>query len=168
MKALRLWASDFKQSHDSLQVNAFIPEGISFEISTPFVKQSIKRGVLTMTTDTQWAKLRTDVLENIKTLLDSWNGSAEEAVTLISENERNMDQLKKIEEQLREDEAFQYTSVEKQLLTVIIPKHQQMIAAIRSEKINLMNKMKQINQKNKVRDNYVSMQRASVFVDRGI
>lgn len=121
-----------------------------------------------MTTDTQWAKLRTDVLENIKTLLDSWNGSAEEAATLISENERNMDQLKKIEEQLREDEAFQYTSVEKQLLTVIIPKHQQMIAAIRSEKINLMNKMKQINQKNKVRDNYVSMQRASVFVDRGI
>ncbi|WP_238321761.1 hypothetical protein [Carnobacterium jeotgali] len=48
-----------------------------------------------MTTDTQWAKLRTDVLQNIKSLLDSWNGSAEEAVTLISENEQNMDQLKK-------------------------------------------------------------------------
>ncbi|MER2180329.1 MAG: flagellar cap protein, partial [Carnobacterium inhibens] len=69
-----------------------------------------------MTADTQWAKLRTDVLENIKSLLDSWNGSAEEAVTLISENEQNMYQLKKIEQQLSEDEAFQYTSVEKQLL----------------------------------------------------
>lgn len=121
-----------------------------------------------MTADTQWAKLRTDVLENIKSLLDSWNGSAEEAVTLISENEQNMYQLKKIEQQLSEDEAFQYTSVEKQLLTVIIPKQQQMIATIRGEKISLMNKMKQINQKNKVRDNYVSIQRASVFVDKGI
>ena len=121
-----------------------------------------------MTIDTQWAKLRTDVLENIKALLDSWNGSAEEAVTLITENEQNMDQLKKIELQLSEDEAFQYTSVEKQLLSVIIPQQQQMIATIRSEKINLMNKMKQLNQKNKIRDNYVSMQRASVFVDRGI
>lgn len=121
-----------------------------------------------MTTDTQWAKLRTDVLENIKALLDSWNGSAEEAVALISENEQNMDQLKKIEEQLNEDEAFQYTLVEKQLLSVIIPKQQQMIAVIRGEKSSLMNKMKQINQKNKVRDNYVSVQRAPVFVDRGI
>lgn len=121
-----------------------------------------------MTTDTQWAKLRTDVLQNIKSLLDSWNGSAEEAMTLISENEQNMDQLKKIEQQLSEDGAFQYTSVEKQLLTVIIPKQQQMIATIRREKTSLMNKMKQINKKNQVRDNYVSVKRAPVFVDKGI
>lgn len=121
-----------------------------------------------MTSDTQEATLRMDVLETIKILLDSWNGSAEEAVTLIAENEQNMDQLKKIEQRLSEDEAFQYTSVEKQLLTVIIPQQQKMIATIRSEKTNLMNKMKQINQKNKVRDNYVSVQRESVFVDRGI
>lgn len=139
-----------------------------FEQSTLFFKQPIKRGVLIMTSDTQEATLRMDVLETIKVLLDSWNGSAEEAVTLIAENEQNMDQLKKIEQQLSEDEAFQYTSVEKQLLTVIIPQQQQMIAAIRSEKTNLMNKMKQINQKNKVRENYVSVQRESVFVDRGI
>jgi len=121
-----------------------------------------------MANDTQRAILRMDVLEKIKTLLESWNGSAEEAVVLISENERNIYQLKKIEQQLSEEEAFQYTSSEKQLLTVIIPKQQQMMAVIRGEKLKLMNKMKQINQKNKVRDNYVSVKHASVFVDRGI
>lgn len=121
-----------------------------------------------MTNDTEWAKLRTDVLENIVVLMDSWNGSAEEAMEIISENQRNMDQLKAIEQKLSEDAAFQYTPAEKQLLTLIIPKHQQMMAAIREEKINLMHKMKQMNQKNKVRDNYVSVSRAPIFVDRGI
>lgn len=120
-----------------------------------------------MTNDTEWAKLRTDVLENIVVLMDSWNGSAEEAMEIISENQRNMDQLKAIEQKLSEDVAFQYTPAEKQLLTVIIPKQQQMMAAIRGEKTSLMNKMKQMNQKNKVRDNYVSVSRAPVFIDRG-
>ena len=121
-----------------------------------------------MTTDTEWAKLRTDVLENIVVLMDSWNGSAEEAMEIISENQRNMDQLKAIEQKLSEDAAFQYTAAEKQLLTVIIPKQQQLMAAIRGEKNNLMNKMKQINKKNQVRDNYISVKRAPVFLDKGI
>ncbi|WP_272944458.1 hypothetical protein [Carnobacterium jeotgali] len=43
-----------------------------------------------------------------------------------------------------------------------------MIATIRREKTSLMNKMKQINKKNQVRDNYVSVKRAPVFVDKGI
>ena len=121
-----------------------------------------------MTTDTKWAELRTNVLENIMSLMNSWNGSAEEAVTIIADNQHHMDQLKVIEQKLSEDEAFQYTSTERQLLTVIIPQQQQMMAAIRAEKNELMDKMRQINKKNQVRDNYVSVKRDSVFVDRGI
>lgn len=121
-----------------------------------------------MTTDTKWAELRTNVLENIMSLMNSWNGSAEEAVTIIADNQHHMDQLKVIEQKLSEDEAFQYTSTERQLLTVIIPQQQQMMAAIRTEKNELMDKMRQINKKNQVRDNYVLVKRDSVFVDRGI
>lgn len=121
-----------------------------------------------MTTDTKWTELRTNVLENIMSLMNSWNGSAEEAVTIIADNQHHMDQLKVIEQKLSEDEAFQYTSTERQLLTVIIPQQQQMMAVIRTEKNELMDKMRQINKKNQVRDNYVSVKRDSVFVDRGI
>lgn len=121
-----------------------------------------------MTTDTKWTELRTNVLENIMSLMNSWNGSAEEAVTIIADNQHHMDQLKVIEQKLSEDEAFQYTSTERQLLTVIIPQQQQMMAVIRTEKNELMDKMRQINKKNQIRDNYVSVKRDSVFVDRGI
>lgn len=125
-------------------------------------------GEFAMTTDAEWTQLRTDVLENIVVLMDSWNGTVEEAMDIVSENQRNMDQLKAIEQKLSEEAAFQYTPAEKQLLTVIIPKQQQLMAAIRGEKNNLMNKMKQINKKNQVRDNYVSVKRAPVFLDKGI
>ena len=125
-------------------------------------------GEFAMTTDAEWTQLRTDVLENIVVLMNSWNGTVEEAMGIVSENQRNMDQLKAIEQKLSEDAAFQYTPAEKQLLTVIIPKQQQLMAAIRGEKNNLMNKMKQINKKNQVRDNYVSVKRAPVFLDKGI
>lgn len=125
-------------------------------------------GEFAMENDAEWTQLRTDVLENIVVLMDSWNGTVEEAMDIVSENQRNMDQLKAIEQKLSEDAAFQYTAAEKQLLTVIIPKQQQLMAAIRGEKNNLMNKMKQINKKNQVRDNYVSVKRAPVFLDKGI
>lgn len=121
-----------------------------------------------MTTDTEWAELRTNVLENIMILMETWNGSPDEAVEIIAGNQENLDHLKVIEQKLSEDAAFQYTQAEKQLLTVIIPRQQQMMAAIRGEKLKLMNKMKQINQKNKIRDNYVSVERASVFIDKGV
>ena len=121
-----------------------------------------------MTSDREWAELRTDVLKGMLALMQTWSGNAEEAVTIIAENQKNMDQLKTIEKKLSEEASFEYTPTERQLLTLIIPQQQQMMAAIRKEKVSLMNKMKQINQKNKVRDNYVSVQRESVFVDRGI
>lgn len=125
-------------------------------------------GEFAMEKDTEWTQLRTDVLENIVVLMDSWNGTVEEAIDIVSENQRNMNQLKAIEQKLSEDAAFYYTPAEKQLLAVIIPKQQQLMAAIRGEKNNLMNKMKQINKKNQVRDNYVSVKRAPVFLDKGI
>ncbi|WP_035051355.1 hypothetical protein [Carnobacterium pleistocenium] len=121
-----------------------------------------------MTTDIEWAELRTNVLENILVLMETWTGDPDEAVAIIAGNQPNLDQLKAIEQQLSEDAAFGYTPAETKLLTIIIPKQQQMMAAIRGEKLKLMDKMKQINQKNKVRDNYVSVKQEPVFVDRGI
>lgn len=125
-------------------------------------------GEFAMENDAEWTQLRTDVLENIVVLMDSWNGDVEEAMEIVSENQRNMDQLKAIEQKLSEEAAFYYTPAEKQLLAVIIPKQQQLMATIRGEKNGLMNKMKQINKKNQVRDNYVSVKRAPVFLDKGI
>lgn len=101
-------------------------------------------------------------------LLDSWSGSAVEAMEIITENQQNMDLLKAIEEKLTEEAASQYTPIEQQLLISIIPQQQKLMTSIRREKTSLMNKMKQINKKNQVRDNYVSVKRAPVFVDKGI
>ena len=121
-----------------------------------------------MKTDAEWTQIRTGLLEKMSVLLDSWSGSAVEAIKIIAENQQNLDLLKAIEEKLTEEAASQYTPIEKQLLTAIIPQQQKLMTSIRREKTSLMNKMKQINKKNQIRDNYVSVKRAPVFVDKGI
>ena len=121
-----------------------------------------------MKTDAEWTQIRTSLLKKMSALLESWNGSAVEAIEIIAENQKNMDVLKTIEEKLTEEAASQYTPIERQLLTAIIPRQQKLMTAIRKEETSLMSKMKQINKKNQVRDNYVSVKRDPIFVDKGV
>lgn len=113
-------------------------------------------------------QLRSELLEKMWVLLTSWDGTAEEALTITEENQENLIQWQRIDEQLANEESLSYTETEKKKQAEILQCQQNILNKIRSERTTVMSRMKQLNQKNKVRDNYVSVKRDSIFIDKGL
>lgn len=100
-------------------------------------------------------------------LLHSWDGEVEKAVEIIAANQENMDQLAQINAELSLNEAVAYTEKENQLIDKLIQQQQLLLNSIKSERTEVAGRMKQLNQKNKVMNNYISVKRESIFIDKG-
>ncbi|WP_051912682.1 hypothetical protein [Carnobacterium funditum] len=121
-----------------------------------------------MTTSKEWSQLRSDLLEKIWQSVTSWDGTTEEALKITEKNQENLSQWQKVTKQVANEEHLPYTETEKEKQVDILSCQQNILAAITSERSLVMSQMKQINQKNKVRDNYVSVQREPLFIDKGL
>lgn len=121
-----------------------------------------------MTTNKEWSQLRSNLLENIWQLVTSWDGTTEHALVITEKNRDNIIHWQNMEKQVVNEELLPYTESEKEKQTEILSAQQKIFAAISSERSVVMSQMKQLNQKNKVRDNYVSVKPDSLFVDKGL
>lgn len=113
-------------------------------------------------------QLRVDLLKQMAALMATWDGTLESAGQLISENKKNMLQLKKLETQSAENLLVAYNETEETIIKGIIQQQEKMVYQIKIERESLLNRMKQINQKDKVISNYVSANRAPMFIDKGL
>lgn len=121
-----------------------------------------------MTTNKEWSQLRSDLLEKIWQLVTSWDGTAEHALVITEMNQENIVRWQNMEKQIGNQEFLLYTEVEKEKQTEIMRLQQEIIVSIQKERMTVMSQMKQLNQKNKVRDNYVSIKPDSFFIDKGL
>lgn len=103
----------------------------------------------------------------METLLNSWDGEPATAIEIIAVNQENMDQLAQINSELNLNEAVAYTEKENQLIDKLIQQQKLLLDSIKKERTEVAERMKQLNQKNNVRANYVSVKREPVFVDKG-
>ena len=108
------------------------------------------------------------MLKQMEALMATWDGTLESAGKLISENKKNMLQLKQLETQSSTTPLGAYNEIEKNIIEGIIHQQEKMVHQIKIERESLLNRMKQINQKDKVISNYVTANRAPMFIDKGL
>lgn len=120
-----------------------------------------------MTEQSQY-DLRLDLLKKMSFLMDKWDGTADSAEGIISENEKKILKLKQIEAVTNENISLLVGDVEKKLVESIIQNQKQMIHQMKIQHEKLVNQSKQLSQKDKVIKNYVSIALAPMFVDKGL
>lgn len=107
---------------------------------------------------------RSDLLTEMTKLVQTWDGTSLNAEEIILENRNLFAALKRLDMELDE----QYSLIEQKEVSVIIERQQSLVAILKQERSNIMKKMKQVNQKDKIVNNYYSSIQQSIFVDRGM
>lgn len=115
---------------------------------------------------------QTDLIQNKVLLLKcieqaykQWDGSAKQAVQILSDNEQLFQQLKEIDEQLSERTKSDFSAKQQSNWKTLIEEHKKMVETIKEEKVNLFKQMEQVNKKDKIVSNYID-KKQSLFVDR--
>lgn len=113
-------------------------------------------------------ELRLDLLGEMNILMNNWDGTADSAEDIISENEKNIMKLKKNENTPNNNGSLLADDTETKLVKSIIHTQKQMVHQIKIQREKLVNQSKQLSQKDKVIKNYVSVALAPMFVDKGL
>lgn len=109
------------------------------------------------------SQTRLPILEKLTQHLNAWDGTSEAANKIIEQNKSLLTELKKVDAKLGE-----YSQDEQQQVSGIIEAQQKLLTVIKTERKNLLDKMKQVNKKDKVVKNYYSSFQQSIFVDKGV
>ena len=108
---------------------------------------------------------RLRILNLLSEELKSWDGTSKHADEITAENKKILLKLQEVDDSLNQQtytEAAQYEVIK------IISYQKKLLKVIKEDRINVLNKMKQVNQKNKIVDNYYSSFQQSIFVDKGM
>lgn len=107
---------------------------------------------------------RSELLSEMTKLVQTWNGTSLNAEEIVIQNSDLLAELKRVDIELNE----QYSLIQQKEVAVIIEKQQFLIATLKQERSIVMKKMKQVNQKDNIINNYYSSIQQSMFVDRGM
>ncbi|WP_414839014.1 hypothetical protein [Carnobacterium sp. TMP28] len=121
-----------------------------------------------MATTKKWNQLRANLLETIWQLITSWDGTLEHALNITETNQENIAKWQKLMEQVANEPFLPYTDSEIEKQNEVTMIQENILIMITSERSRVVSQLKQINQKNKVRDNYVSAKREPFFIDKGL
>lgn len=102
------------------------------------------------------------IIDEILKDLASFDGSVEKGIEIIQANEVRMERLKELFA-----EGVDLGSYEEKLRE-IVEKQKELVEALKGERVALLNKLKQLNMKNKVVDNYMSTRLGPIFVDKDL
>ena len=111
---------------------------------------------------------RSEILNQLFRQLMSWDGSSTNANEIIAENQPLLVELKEIDASLSRQGKGEYTEMEKNYVSSIVKIQKDLLEVIKHNRTDILEKMKQMNQKNKVVDNYYSSFQQPIFVDRGM
>lgn len=113
---------------------------------------------------------RLQLLENIKQRLNAWDGTVETALSIVEKNTETFEQVQKKDKKIKVFEMPPPSSdkKEKQLLADVTKAQETLIREIQRERLKLVSKVRQVNQKDHVIDHYLPRNRQSLFVDKGI
>lgn len=111
---------------------------------------------------------RSIILTQLFRQLMSWDGTSLNANEIIAENQPLLAELKEIDSLLNQQGNGKYNEMEQQHVASIIKAQQELLTIIKQDRTDILEKMKQVNQKNKIVDNYYSSFQQSIFVDKGM
>ncbi|MPW24787.1 hypothetical protein GC105_03150 [Alkalibaculum sp. M08DMB] len=112
-------------------------------------------------------KSRTGVLNNILHNIRAWDGTPESGVSIIEQNQLEIERIEKINNTIQSfsDKNNDDVSYVKQL-ELIISEQKQFTVSMKTEQNIILSNIRQLNKKNEVVNNYITTNRESVFVDK--
>ena len=111
---------------------------------------------------------RFELLNLIYRQLMTWDGTSANANKIIEENKLLMTELKTVDDVLSNHGHGEYSEIERQHVASIVKAQKDLLDVIKQDRTAILQKMKQVNQKNKIVDNYYSSFQQSIFVDKGM
>lgn len=111
---------------------------------------------------------RLEILNHLSQNLEMWDGSSEEANEIVEKNQTLLVKLKNVDRLLTDQGNGEYTKEEQKQVAAIIDGQKSLLAIIQKDRAAILDKMKQMNQKDKVVDNYYTSFQQPIFVDRGM
>lgn len=111
---------------------------------------------------------RLEILNQLLQSLQKWDGTSTQANEIIEKNNVLLAELKEIDNSFNQKDNRVYSRREQEQAAAIIEGQQSLLAVIKKDRKVILDKMKQMNQKNKVVDNYYSSFQQPIFVDRGM
>ena len=114
------------------------------------------------------SKNRSEILNQLFRQLMSWDGTSSNANKIIIENQNLLAELKEIDFLLNQQGDGKYNEMEQQHVASIVKAQKDLLVVIKQDRTEILDKMKQVNQKNKIMDNYYSSFQQSIFVDKGM
>lgn len=111
---------------------------------------------------------RLEILNQLHESFQKWDGTSVKANEIIENNKILLAELKEIDNKSDQQGNRAYSIQEQEQVATILEGQQSLLAVIKKDRATILDKMKQMNQKNKVVDNYYSSFQQPIFVDRGM
>ncbi|MFL2104971.1 hypothetical protein [Desemzia sp. FAM 23991] len=111
---------------------------------------------------------RFEILNLLYQHLTIWDGSSTSANEIIEKNRHLLAELKAVDERLNRQGNGKYSKIEHQHVVSIVKAQQELLTVIKQDRTAILEKMKQVNQKDKIVNNYYSSFQQSIFVDKGM
>lgn len=108
-------------------------------------------------------KIVDKVLDNLK----SWDGTIESGISIIEANEIDLDELRTISLQLT-DPSITYEEKYLKKFNEILLEHNKLTSSLKMEQDQLRVLMQQINKKDQIINNYISINKQPMFIDKDI
>lgn len=107
-----------------------------------------------------------NLILEITNQLMTWDDTADHAMYLLAENDQNFTQMKEIDDGIPEEQLISFNEKYKEHWLRIINMQQALMKTVEDEKTHTQEQLAQINQKQKVVSNYMSVKNKSIFVEK--
>lgn len=105
------------------------------------------------------------ILEILNQLLN-WDHSLEHALVILKENDGRYSNLKAIDVAISEEEASKFNESYKDTWLKIINMQKELMDLVQKEQNQIQEQLTQIDNKEKVVSNYMSLSKKSIFVEK--
>ena len=102
------------------------------------------------------------ILDDILREFDKYNGNTDTGIEIVESNQCRIDKLK----ELFTDEDILFTDEHMDKMESVMGKQKNLMEILGAEKENLLNKINQINKKNKVVNSYMTRNKNPIFIDK--
>lgn len=100
--------------------------------------------------------------------IDSWDGSVEEAFTILEENKISMEKIRAINQKLNKVDHGLQDEGYLQALNRLAQSHKKLIARLTMEKDNLLKSMEQVMGRKNIVKSYISQPKETIFIDKDL
>lgn len=107
-----------------------------------------------------------NLILEITNQLMTWDATADHGIHLLAENDRKFNQMKEIDVGIPEEQLIAFNEKYKEHWLRIINLQQELMKTVEEEKTHAQEQLAQIDQKQKVVSNYMTVKNKSIFLEK--